>query len=81
MMGPLVCRETVKYTCCRQESRCAYVVLIMAVYWISEAVPIAATAFLPVILMPFLGILSAKVVTKAYIKVSSLSLYQTQRSL
>ena len=49
-------------------------VLIMAVYWISEAVPIAATAFLPVILMPFLGILSAKVVTKAYIKVSSLSL-------
>ena len=78
MMGPLVCRETVKYTCCRQEFRCAYVVLIMAVYWISEAVPIAATSLLPVILMPFLGILSAKVVTKAYIKVSSLSLYSHQ---
>ena len=62
-----------------KESRCAYVVLVMAVYWITEAIPISATAFLPVILMPVLGVLSASKVTKAYISVSSRS--QCQLSL
>ena len=54
-----------------QESRCAYVVLVMAVYWVTEAVPIAATAFMPVILFPLLGVMTAGDVTRAYISVSA----------
>ena len=54
-----------------QESRCAYAVLIMAVYWVTEAVPIAATAFLPVILLPLMGVMTASDVSKAYISVSA----------
>ncbi|KAI4483035.1 hypothetical protein M0804_008090 [Polistes exclamans] len=40
------------------EIRCAYVIIIMAGYWISEVFPMAVTAMLPVVLFPFLGLLS-----------------------
>lgn len=38
----------------------------MAIWWISEALPIAATAFLPLILMPLLGILPIASVSENY---------------
>ncbi|MFC5623576.1 SLC13 family permease [Algoriphagus winogradskyi] len=38
----------------------------MAIWWISEALPIAATAFLPLILMPLLGILPIADVSENY---------------
>jgi sodium-dependent dicarboxylate transporter 2/3/5 len=38
----------------------------MAIWWISEAIPIAATAFLPLILMPLLGILPIADVSENY---------------
>lgn len=38
----------------------------MAIWWISEAIPIAATAFLPLIFMPLLGILSIGDVSSNY---------------
>ena len=38
----------------------------MAVWWISEAVPIPATALLPIVLFPLLNIMSASTVTQAY---------------
>jgi sodium-dependent dicarboxylate transporter 2/3/5 len=38
----------------------------MAIWWISEAVPIAATALLPIALFPLLGILPAGEATQAY---------------
>lgn len=38
----------------------------MAVWWISEALPIAGTALLPLILMPLLGILKIDVVSDNY---------------
>ena len=37
--------------------RCAAVGLLMAVWWITEAVPIPATALLPLVLFPVLGVL------------------------
>lgn len=42
----------------------------MAVYWCTEAIPIAATALLPFALMPWLGIITATDVAKNYLKVS-----------
>lgn len=37
--------------------RCMFVVLIMAVYWITEALPLPITSIMPVVLFPVLGIL------------------------
>ena len=38
----------------------AAVTVLMAVWWITEAIPIYATAFLPLLLFPLLGVLNAK---------------------
>ncbi|KFM65583.1 Solute carrier family 13 member 3, partial [Stegodyphus mimosarum] len=42
-----------------KESKCAYVLLLVACYWLLEPVPIAATALLPVVLFPLLGVVSS----------------------
>ena len=42
-----------------EAKRAAAVTLLMSIWWITEAIPISATAFLPMILFPLLGILDA----------------------
>ncbi len=44
----------------------AAVALLMAVWWISEVVPLAVTALLPVVLFPFFGIMDGKAVSSTY---------------
>ena len=44
-------------------AKAAYAITIVAVYWVTEVVPIAATALLPLILFPALGVLSAEQTT------------------
>jgi sodium-dependent dicarboxylate transporter 2/3/5 len=44
----------------------AAVALLMATWWITEAIPIPATALLPIILFPLLGIMGAKDVSMRY---------------
>lgn len=44
----------------------AAITVLMATWWMTEAVPITATAFLPFILGPFLGIMSADAVAREY---------------
>ncbi len=46
--------------------RAAAVAGLMATWWILEAIPLAATALLPLALFPSLGVLSAKEVSTAY---------------
>jgi len=46
--------------------RAAAVAFLMAVWWMTEALPLAGTALLPIALYPMLGVLSAKEVTLAY---------------
>ena len=50
------------------EANCAYAVLIMAVYWITESLPMAVTALIPVVLMPCLGVLASKPLCQSYLK-------------
>ncbi|CAG0889922.1 unnamed protein product [Darwinula stevensoni] len=50
------------------EGRCAYVVLIMAAYWMTEAVPLAITSLIPVFLFPLLGVLGTSKVCTVYLK-------------
>lgn len=49
-----------------QEGRCLFVILLMAVYWCTEALPLSVTALLPIILFPFLGILPSSKVCPQY---------------
>ncbi len=44
----------------------AAITVLMAVWWITEAIPIPATSLLPIVLYPILGIMSAKEVTVPY---------------
>ncbi len=46
--------------------RTAAVVALMAIWWITEAVHLSVTAFVPLILFPVLDILSAQAVSSAY---------------
>nr|XP_054500264.1 Na(+)/dicarboxylate cotransporter 3 isoform X3 [Agelaius phoeniceus] len=49
-----------------KEGRCLYVILLMALYWCTEALPLAVTALLPIVLFPFLGILPSNKVCPQY---------------
>lgn len=48
-------------------TKMAAVAALMAVWWISEAIPLAATSLVPVVLFPLLGILSEGKTAGAYI--------------
>uniref|UniRef100_A0AAZ3PT86 Solute carrier family 13 member 5b n=1 Tax=Oncorhynchus tshawytscha TaxID=74940 RepID=A0AAZ3PT86_ONCTS len=49
-------------------SSCAYVIILMAVYWCTEALPLAVTALLPAVLFPMFGIMQSKDVCMQYLK-------------
>ncbi|XP_046644937.1 solute carrier family 13 member 5-like isoform X4 [Daphnia pulicaria] len=51
-----------------KEGRAAYVIIIMAIYWMVEALPLAITSLLPVVLFPLLGIMDTGKVCTAYMK-------------
>lgn len=47
-----------------QETECAYVIILMAVYWCTEVLPLAVTALLPALLFPLFGVMKSKDVSK-----------------
>jgi len=49
--------------------RCFYAVMIMVIFWITEALPLAITALLPLVLFPTMSIAPSKDVAATYIKV------------
>uniref|UniRef100_A0A8C3W450 Solute carrier family 13 member 2 n=1 Tax=Catagonus wagneri TaxID=51154 RepID=A0A8C3W450_9CETA len=51
-----------------QEAYCAYTIILMALLWCTEALPLAVTAFLPLILFPMMGIMDASTVSVEYLK-------------
>ena len=51
-----------------QEGRTAYVILLMAAFWMTEALPLPVTSLLPVVLLPLLGVMSTGKVCVAYMK-------------
>ncbi|XP_012600210.1 solute carrier family 13 member 4 isoform X1 [Microcebus murinus] len=56
------------------EAACAYVLIVTAVYWVSEAVPLGAAALVPAFLYPFFGVLRASEVAAEYFKNTTLLL-------
>ncbi|MCM8558234.1 SLC13 family permease [Sphingomicrobium sediminis] len=47
-------------------ARTAGVATVMAIWWATEAIPVAATAFLPIVLFPTLGVLPMEDTTSRY---------------
>lgn len=55
-----------------QEAKCGFVIILMALYWCTECIPLAVTALLPVILFPMMGVMESGEVFQAVSKVSVL---------
>lgn len=49
-----------------QMGNCAYGLLLMAIFWITEALPLAVTALLPIFLFPLLGVSKVKTLASTY---------------
>ncbi|CAG0904652.1 unnamed protein product [Darwinula stevensoni] len=54
------------------EGRCAYVVAVMTVFWMTEATPLAITSIIPVFLFPLFGVLGTSDVCSSYFKETSM---------
>ncbi|NXF88436.1 S13A5 protein, partial [Eubucco bourcierii] len=50
-----------------QEAKCAYIIIIMAVFWCTEVIPLAVTSLMPVVFFPLLGVQSSKSVCLQYL--------------
>jgi len=64
--------DDVTYVCCchvLQEATCAFIILVMAVYWVTEALPINVTGLLPVFMFPMFGVMTSVDVACAFFKV------------
>jgi sodium-dependent dicarboxylate transporter 2/3/5 len=69
-LGPLLFILTVVFMDLDPEkhvvTRMAAVAIIMAVWWITHAIPLSATALLPMVLYPLLGIMKGKATAPIY---------------
>ncbi|OZC07307.1 hypothetical protein X798_05673 [Onchocerca flexuosa] len=56
----------------QNEAKCGYCVIIMAIYWVMEVLPLAVTALLPLILYPLLGLMKSDEVAHMYLSDASI---------
>ncbi|XP_064158568.1 solute carrier family 13 member 2-like [Anguilla rostrata] len=54
------------------EANCGFVIILMALYWCTECIPLAVTALLPVILFPMMKIMESGDVCVQYLKDSNM---------
>uniref|UniRef100_A0A674DF72 Solute carrier family 13 member 4 n=1 Tax=Salmo trutta TaxID=8032 RepID=A0A674DF72_SALTR len=69
---PIPCLFPMSHPLCL--SCCAYVLIVTAVYWVSEAVPLGAAALVPAFLYPLFGVLKSSEVAAEYCKDTTLLL-------
>uniref|UniRef100_A0A8C5TLH0 Solute carrier family 13 member 1 n=1 Tax=Malurus cyaneus samueli TaxID=2593467 RepID=A0A8C5TLH0_9PASS len=50
------------------EAECAYTLFVVAIFWLTEALPLAVSALLPAFMFPLFGIMGSKQVASAYFK-------------
>ncbi|KAH8243652.1 hypothetical protein KR032_009123, partial [Drosophila birchii] len=65
---PLLVLPLLIYALCKdnQAYKCMSLVIVMALYWITEAIPLYITALFPVIFLPLFGILASESVCRFY---------------
>ena len=47
--------------------KCAYLILLMAIYWMTEALPLPITSMIPMVGLPLLGLMSTGAVAINYL--------------
>ena len=47
--------------------KCAYLIMLMAVYWMTEALPLPITSMIPMVGLPLLGLMSTSKVAINYL--------------
>ena len=52
-----------------KQSYCAFIMIIMSFYWLTECIPIGITSLLPMLLFPLFGIMSSKHTAQVYFQV------------
>ncbi|NXX87100.1 S13A2 protein, partial [Urocolius indicus] len=50
-----------------QEAKCGYLIIVMALYWCTEALPLSVTALLPVLIFPMMNIMESSEVCQEYL--------------
>jgi len=56
----------------REALWCLYTILVMAVYWIAECLPLAITSMLPLVLLPLFGVASTGEVSANYLSATNM---------
>ncbi|XP_074235238.1 solute carrier family 13 member 1 isoform X2 [Saimiri boliviensis] len=51
-----------------KEAECAYTLFVVAIFWLTEALPLSVTALLPSLMFPMFGIIPSNKVASAYFK-------------
>ncbi|XP_009558500.2 solute carrier family 13 member 2 isoform X1 [Cuculus canorus] len=51
-----------------KEAECGYIIIVMALFWCTEALPLAVTALLPVLLFPVMNIMDSTTTCREYLK-------------
>ncbi|XP_027495698.1 solute carrier family 13 member 1 isoform X2 [Corapipo altera] len=51
-----------------KEAECAYTLFVVAIFWLTEALPLAVSALLPAFMFPLFGIMGSKEVASSYFK-------------
>ncbi|XP_006859393.1 PREDICTED: solute carrier family 13 member 1 [Chrysochloris asiatica] len=51
-----------------KEAECAYTLFVVAIFWLTEALPLSVTALLPGLMFPMFGIMPSKKVASVYFK-------------
>ncbi|XP_010224315.1 PREDICTED: solute carrier family 13 member 1 [Tinamus guttatus] len=51
-----------------KEAECAYTLFVVAIFWLTEALPLGVSALLPAFMFPLFGIMSSKQVASAYFR-------------
>ncbi|XP_061377354.1 protein I'm not dead yet-like isoform X2 [Danaus plexippus] len=54
---------------------CAYTLELMAIFWVTECIPLAVTSFLPVVIFPLTGIMSTAETCACYMNQNLLQIY------
>ena len=52
--------------------QCAFLILVMAVFWVTECIPLPVTALLPIVPLPLLNIMTTNDVCITYFKESNM---------
>ncbi|KAM9650244.1 solute carrier family 13 member 1 isoform 2-T6 [Trichechus inunguis] len=51
-----------------KEAECAYTLFVVAIFWLTEALPLSVTALLPGLMFPLFGIMPSRTVASSYFK-------------